>query len=107
MNLLPKTEFGTYYKSPDKYKTLVVWRKWLWFSYGSREFKITGFYVGTNKFENCTFGEGTAPDPMITKPLDPSVGDEVEIEKPYKVTEVEINEIKHGSIKIKPANGEK
>jgi hypothetical protein len=43
MNWLPKTESGTYWKSPDNYKTLVVWRKWLWFNYGHKEFKIKGF----------------------------------------------------------------
>jgi len=42
VNLLPKTEFGTY-KSNNKPTVLVVWRSWLWFRYGKRELKIIGF----------------------------------------------------------------
>lgn len=55
MNILPKTEFATIQYSQDNYKTLVVWRKWLWFNYGHREFKIKGFANG-NKFNDCKFG---------------------------------------------------
>lgn len=42
MKLLPKTEFSTY-KINQEPTVLVVWRKWLWFNYGHKEFKIKGF----------------------------------------------------------------
>ncbi len=44
MNWLPKTEYAYWHKLGADYKTIVVWRQWLWFNYGHKEFKVTGFY---------------------------------------------------------------
>lgn len=44
MNLLPKTECAKVKASWNEYTELVVWRKWLWFNYGHREFKIKEFW---------------------------------------------------------------
>jgi len=44
MNWLPKTESCRKTASWVDYKKLVVWRRWLWFNYGHKEFKIKEFW---------------------------------------------------------------